>query len=453
MRFLSIKVESAPQTTGQKPGIGTITCGALVVASMIGTGVFTSLGFQVQAIQSPFAILLLWGLGGVLALCGALSYAELALALPRSGGEYHFLSRIYLPVLGSAAGFLSATAGFSAPAALASVAFAEYLAGAFPGVPVRVAAPLIVTSVTIPHLITLAVGSRFQVAFTTLKVTLILAFVGTAWWMGSGQHISFAPHMSSTSAILSGGFAVSLMYVLYSYSGWNAVVYVIGEIRNPARSVLPALLGGTAFVTILYVLVNASFLRAAPMEELAGQVAPAQIAARHIFGTQGGRIMSGLIAAGLISAVSAMMWLGPRVLQTMAEDLARFRWLGVKTRNRIPARAILIQLTLVLLLLSFATFQSILLYTQFTLTLCSFLTVLGLIVLRYRQPRLARPYRCWLYPFPPLLFLSITGFSLWHTLIEHPRQSLLGLSTLAIGSIIHLAGSLRSPKSPGAQTP
>ena len=229
--------------------VGLITCTALALANMIGTGVFTSLGFQVAAIPSPFLILLLWVLGGVIALCGALSYAELAAALPRSGGEYNFLSEIYHPALGFMAGFVSVAVGFSAPIALSAMALGKYLAAALPGLqagPVSIAAVLLLAAV---HSLTVRASGNFQVVITALKVALIVAFIligiarGGAW--------TFSPHRGDSGLIFSGPFAVSLMFVLYSYSGWNAAAYIIGEVRDAQRTVPGALILATIIVMIL----------------------------------------------------------------------------------------------------------------------------------------------------------------------------------------------------------
>ena len=312
--------------------VGLVTCTALALANMIGTGVFTSLGFQVAAIPSPFLILLLWVLGGVIALCGALSYAELAAALPRSGGEYNFLSQIYHPAIGFMAGFVSVAVGFSAPIALSAIALGKYLAAALPGLPagpVSIAAVLLLAAV---HSLTVRASGNFQVLITALKVTLIVAFIligiarGGAW--------TFSPHRGDAGLILSGPFAVSLMFVLYSYSGWNAAAYIIEEVRDAQRSVPGALILATIVVMILYVALNVVFLASGPMGEFAGKIEVGEIAARNLLGEQGGRIMAALIGGGLISAISAMTWAGPRVAQTVGRDFSALRILARTSSGR-----------------------------------------------------------------------------------------------------------------------
>ncbi len=426
--------------------VGLAACAALVVANMVGTGVFTSLGFQVAQIPSPPAILLLWLLGGLLALCGALCYAELSAALPRSGGEYHFLGRIYHPALGFMAGSVSFVVGFAAPVALAAMAFGSYLQGVFPSFPPLVSSLAVVAVVSAVHLRNLGVSSVFQVIFTSLKITLVvvltaslLATPGTGGFEGS-----FRP-----ADVLNAPFAVSLMFTLYAYSGWNAATYILGEVDNPGRIIPRALLGGTLVVILLYVGLNAAMLHAAPASLLAGQIDVAKVAAESAFGPLGGRFVAGVIALGLVSTISAMTWAGPRVGMVMGEDHPHaLGWLCRRTRNGIPANAVLAQAGLTLLLLLTATFEQVLVYAQLALLACSFLTVLGLFVLRVRQPDLPRPYRVPLYPLTPLLFLAISGFALAHTAVARPVEAALGLLTLAVALGVYALVARRENRNP-----
>ncbi len=421
-------------------GIGWWTCTAIVVANMIGTGVFTSLGFQVAALPSGPVILLLWIVGAAFALCGALAYAELAAALPRSGGEYNFLSRIYGRPVGFMAGFVSATVGFSAPIALAAMAFGEYLHGALPGVAPAVASSVIVVLVAGAHLVTVGSSMVFQNLFTALKLTLLLVLVGAGWLLGPTEAGAFAVRPGDGALLVSAPFAVSLMYVMYAYSGWNAATYIIGEVRDPARTVPWALIGGTLAVGVLYVAVNAVFLKTVPMATLSGQLDVGHLAATAIFGADGGRVMSGLISAGLISAISAMTWTGPRVAATIGEDFPALRFLARRTKGGIPAAAVLLQLALVLVLLGTATFESVLVYTQFALVLCGLLTVVGLIVLRWREPELPRPFRCWGYPVTPLAFAATAVLTLVYTALERPGQAAAGVGTLLLALALYAGG-------------
>src|SRR6266705_1047292 len=243
-----------------KRTIGFVTACSIVIANIIGTGIFTSLGFQLNDIQSGFALLILWVIGGIVALCGALCYGELAAALPRSGGEYHFLSRIYHPALGFMAGFVSATVGFAAPIALAAMAFGKYLQGVFDfGSPVFLSFA-VVWLVALFHLGNLRVGSMFQNLWTVLKLLLITALIGAGFFVQPKEAISFLPAPGDMMSIFGAPFAVALVYVMYSYSGGNAAAYIIGEIKRPEKNVPRSLLAGTVIVLAIYVLMNAIFL-------------------------------------------------------------------------------------------------------------------------------------------------------------------------------------------------
>jgi APA family basic amino acid/polyamine antiporter len=408
-----------------------------VIANIIGTGIFTSLGFQLNDIQSGFALLMLWVVGGIAALCGALCYGELAAALPRSGGEYHFLSQIYHPALGFMAGFVSATVGFAAPIALAAMAFGEYFNGVF-----GVGSPVILSFVavwivTAFHFRSLQVGSAFQNVSTLVKLLLIIALIGAGFFVPSKQPISFLPAPGDKSSTLSGAFAVALVYVMYSYSGWNASAYITSEIKRPEKNVPRSLLTGTGVVIVIYVLLNAVFLTTTPAQELKGQLQVALIAGKHIFGENGGRFAGAVICLGLIAAISSMTWIGPRVTMSMGEDHWLLRLLGRKNQDGIPTKAILLQLLIVNLLLLTRSFEDVVRYTQFSLLLCSLLAVVGVMVLRYTRPELARPYRVWLYPVPPIVFSVITVWMMFYLLRSHTGESLAGLGTALLGLLLY----------------
>jgi len=421
-------------------GIGWFTCTAIVVANMVGTGVFTSLGYQVPGLPSGFVLLMLWALGAVFALCGALCYAELAASLPRSGGEYNFLSRIYGRATGFMGGFVSATVGFAAPVTLAAIAFGAYFAAVFPGVPPLVAATVIVLVVTAAHLVTIDLSRNFQILFTTLKLLLIATIIAAGVVIGPSEPISFLPRSGDGALLLSAPFAVSLMYVMYAYSGWNAATYVTGEVRRPARDVPWGLIAGTLFVGVLYVALNAVFLKTVPMAAMADKIDVGHLAAVAIFGRDGGRILSGFICAGLISTISAMTWAGPRVMQTIGEDFYSLRFFARKTAGGIPARAVVLQAILVLVILWNAKFQDVLVSAQFALVLCGLLTVAGVVVLRVREPGLARPFRCWGYPVTPVLFAGIGGFTLIYTMFTQPHSAAVGAGTILAGFAVFFGG-------------
>ncbi|HXL24988.1 MAG TPA: amino acid permease [Chthoniobacterales bacterium] len=423
--------------------VGFFTACGIVIANIIGTGVFTSLGFQVADIHSGFALLMLWIVGGIAALCGALCYGELSAALPRSGGEYHFLSEIYHPALGFMAGFISATVGFAAPIALAAMAFGKYFHGVF-----NFGSPILLSFVTVWivalfHFGNLRLGSAFQNVWTLVKLLLIAALIGAGLLIEEKQPITFLPHAADTMAIFSGAFAVALVYVMYSYSGWNASSYIIGEVKNPERNVPRSLLVGTTIVMAAYVLLNAVFLATAPQDEMRGQLEVGLIAGKHIFGENGGRIVGAVICLGLISAISSMTWIGPRVTMSMGEDHWLLRFLGRKNAEGVPANAVLVQLLIVNLLLLTRSFELVVIYIQFALLLCSLLTVIGVVVLRMARPEIARPYRVWLYPIPPIVFAAITVWMMVYLLRSKTTESIAGLATAIAGFLLYFCARRR----------
>jgi len=420
-----------------KPLISLFTAISIVVANMIGTGVFTSLGFQAADIKSGFALLFLWLVGGVVALCGALVYGELGAVMPRSGGEFYYLSKIYHPAIGFLSGWVSVTVGFAAPIALAAMALGKYFSHVFPWFNQTAIALIVVIAVSLVHSQNINIGSYFQNFFTLLKVLLIVSLIGCGFLLGKPQEISFLPAPGDLDLILSSPFAVSLVYVMYSYSGWNAAVYVASEVKEPEKNVPRALFTGTTIVLVLYLLVNFIFLYVAPISELSGQLEVGYIAASKIFGDAGGKIMSLLISFGLISAISSMVWAGPRVTQTIGEDIPLFKILAAKNTNGVPHYAILLQLAIVVVLLITASFQAVLTFLGFTLSLSSFLTVLGIFVHRFKYPDIPRPYKTWGYPVTPMIFLAINLWMLVFIFRDKTGESLAGLGIISLGLLVY----------------
>jgi APA family basic amino acid/polyamine antiporter len=453
--------------------VSMLTATAIVVADMIGVGVFTSLGFQVQGIPSGFSLLLLWVVGGAVALCGVFSYGELAAMFPRSSGEYNFLRQAWHPALGVLAGWLSATVGFAAPVALAAMAFGEYGKAILPDAP-AIELPCVnwivsivgnCPSVTVGQLYGLCIiwivtlvglagihhSSRFHMVWTVLKVALIVALLVAGFAFATPQPISFAPSAAAVSSVLSAPFAISLVFVMYSYSGWNAATYITGEMRDPQRSVPSSLLIGTSIVIVLYVALNALFLYATPTDQLAGQLDVAVIAGRHIFGDLGGRIVGALICLGLVSSINAMMWIGPRVTATMGEDIPMLRAFARRSQRGVPATAILFQLLVATLMLLTKSFEAVLEFIQFSLLSCSFLAVLGVIKLRITRPDLPRPYRALGYPLTPVIFLGVTAFMMYYLVTQRPLQSFLGVLMMASGLAVYYLS--RTPPGSALTTP
>ena len=425
------------------------TVTAVVIANMVGTGVFTSLGFQLVDLRSGFVLLMLWAVGGIAALCGAMTYEELGAALPRSGGEYNFLARIYHPAAGFVSGWVSATIGFAGPTALAAMTFAAYATSVMPGetsawLEKTLACGLVIV-LMIVHSSNRRSSGGLQVIFTVLKVAIIVGFCLFAYFLvDAPQPVKFLPTSGDGALLTGGAFAVSLIYVSYAYTGWNAATYLSSELENPQRTLPIILLTGTLVVTVLYVALNFTFLYVAPMDDMVGQVEVGYIAAGKAFGDLGGRFTGLVMAMLLISTVSAMTIAGPRVLQVIGEDFPALRLLARTNRNGLPATAIFVQSSLTILFILSSSFESILVFAGFTLALNSFATVLGVFVLRYKQPDLHRPYKTFMYPLPPLIYLALTGWTLYFVLMNRPTEGLFGLGIITAGLVLYFLSFLKS---------
>ncbi len=424
------------ESASPKTKVGLLTAIAIVVASMVGTGVFGSLGFQVAGIPSGFPIILLWFIGGVISFCGAVCYAEIASIFPRSGGEYHLLTKTWNPFIGFLAGWLSVTVGFAAPIALNATLMGVYLGSIFEVSPFAFSIPTVVF-VTLVHLGSISFIGKFQQFFTYTKVGLILVLGLLGFLLGQTQEVSFLPKEGDLELITSGAFAISLVYVLYAYTGWNAAIYMMDEVKKPERNVPLSLLIGTLLVTALYIFVNAAFLYSTPIDDMKGEPEVGLIAAQAILGPKGGTIMGILISFGLISSISSMVWAGPRVSAAIGRDYSGLRFLERTNRNGVPAIAILIQGAIVIVLVLSATFEQLINYVQALLTISSLMVVIGVFYLRIKQPDVERPYKAWGYPVTPAIFALVSSYVLWFQLKDKTVEFLFGLGTLALGAIVY----------------
>ena len=430
---------------------------AVVVANMIGTGVFTSLGFQLLDIQSGFVVMMLWFVGGVTALCGALCYAELGAALPRSGGEYNFLSETYHPAVGFVSGWVSATIGFAAPTALAAITFGTYLASVFPWLSPRWLAASLIALLAAVHATTRRASGGTQRAFTYLKVALIAAFCVLGWTVTDApQDIGFLPTAGDGAVIASSAFAVALIYVNYAYSGWNAATYVIDELDRPRETLSRVLVIGTVLVMALYLLLNYTFLYAAPIDALAGKLEVGYVAARFIFGETGAAIMGVVLALLLVSTVSAMTLAGPRVLFVIGQDFAILRFLARTNADGVPIAAILFQATLAVAFVLTATGFS----RPFWCSRGSRLAPLrsppssacSCSVGGGRDSRGPTGCRCIPYP-APLAFVGLMGWTLTYILMQRPMEGLAGVGIVASGAVAFYVLSRRLSVREGPRQP
>jgi len=423
---------------------GLNTAISIVVANMIGTGIFTSLGFQVISLKSGFALLLLWLLGGISALTGALAYSELGTSMPRSGGEYNFLSRIYHPALGFIAGWVSFIIGFAAPTAAASIALGAYFNAALNinitilGFALdKIIAIGVIILISILHSSDKAAGALFQNIFTALKVITLLALIILGLLSGINQTLDFSITRASLGEISSPAFAISLFFVSYSYSGWNAAAYIAGEIKDPDKNIPRSLLIGTVIVTLLYVFTTYVFLKVIPISAMTGKIEIGYLFGSQIFGEHTSMIMGLIFSLLLLSTVSSMIITGPRVTHVMGEDYGILKWFAKRSDKEIPVRAIVIQSVISIVYILTSTFEQVITIIGFTLNVFTLLAVIGMMLNRRKHPESSYAYRVKLYPFVPVIFILINTWIIIYGLIYRPGESLTGIGISLAGLIFY----------------
>ena len=432
--------------------VGAFTAACLLVSNAVGIGIFTTTGFMARDLGDPSLILALWALGGFLALMGALSYAELGAALPRVGGEYVYLRRAYGPLWGFLSGWVSFTLGFGAAIAAGAIGFAEYLRPLLPdGFPLQHPKALalgVVWTLTLLHARGIGWGGPVQIALTLLKVAAIALLIGAGLIWGTGAADPAALAGPPASPGLATG-AVSLVFVLYAYSGWNAAAYIAGEIRTPGRNLPRALIGGTVFICVVYLLLNGVYLHTLSIAELAREpVLPvAEKVARRLLGPDGARIVSAMLCVSIAGSLSAMVWAGPRVYQAMASDGLLPRSLARTSAAGAPVGAILLQSVWATGLILSGSFEALIVYSGVALAATSALAVGAVLVLRRREPELPRPYRVPLYPLPPLLFIAAASGIVAYALLERPLESLAATGTILLGLPFYVFWSRRGRRS------
>ncbi len=450
-----------PDPPESSPGlvrrIGIVSATALVVSNMIGTGIFTTTGFLAGDLGSPALVILIWAVGGVIALTGALCYVELALNFPRSGGEYVYLSEAWGPAWGFINGWISFFAGFSAPIAAAALAMSAYLGLSDAGrtVPMgpltlrlgdaQVAACAVVVVFTLFNVFGVREVGRLQTVLTALKLLVIggLLVLGFSVGQGDPAHLSLLAERTSELSLFE-QFAISLVFVFFGYSGWNAAVYVAGEIEKPERTLPFALVFGAVGVTVLYVALNTLYVYAVSLQDLKGVVAVGAAVASALFGPEAGRLFSFALALSLLATVNAMCMVGPRVYYAMAGDGAFFSVAKkVHPKWKSPWVAVVMQGGCVLLLIVLPTFRDLVVYIGFTLYLFTALSVLGLFRLRRRPGWKKFSWISRGYPLIPLLYVAMSVWVLVFSVRAAPVASSMALATVFAGALAWRVNSRR----------
>jgi len=432
---------------------------SMVVANMIGVGVFSAIGFQVipfekGGIPDNFAILLVWLIGGLISLCGAFVYAEIATTLKQNGGEYTFLSKLYHPSLGFASGWISLIVGFSGAIASTGLAIGKYSGPAlgfdpsshiyFFGVPLtyqKIVGCFVICIISIFHLRSVKTSGLLQTILTGIKILLLTIFCLAPFFIFYRDGISFfenfSPTTSSFSIIYSLPFASALVWVMYAYSGWNSAAYIAGSIKNPNKSIPFVLIIGVLLVTFIYVLLNASFLFFCTFEQMMYQEDVGNIVSIELFGFRAGTVFAGFFSLALLSTMSAMVIAGPKVSEQVGNDFSFFTKLSKKSKGGSPVFAILLQAFISIILVLFSSFQELIVTLGITLAFFSLLTVFGVFILRKKYSVHERPVRTIGYPITPIIFISMILWMIVSFAIEDPIKIWYSFVAIVPGFIIY----------------
>ncbi len=418
----------------------------IVIANMIGAGIFTTSGLLMAGLNNPVLMIGLWVAGGIIALCGALSYGELGAAMPGAGGEYLFLSRIFHPIFGFLSGWVSFIVGFSAPIAASAMGFSEYFCRAVPGFPewlssagiineawtkkiISVSVILIFTSI---HYRGIKTGARIQNLLTVLKVLLIAVLLFAGFSSGNGSFANF-----STEKIINPGFAgwktigLSLMWIMFAYSGWNASTYLGAEIKNPLRVLPRSLIYGTGIVIFIYLALNILYVYGINPEQMKGVISVGGLAMGNLFGKPAEILFSLLIGFALFSSLSAFIIIGPRVYYSMAKDGLFFKSVArIHPKFQVPSNSILLQCLIACILALSGSFEQVLTYMGFALGIFPVLTVAGVFRLRVSDPKALRLAG---FPVTQVIYVAAGIMMLVLSFLERPAESSIALLTVLIG--------------------
>jgi len=411
----------------------------IVIGDMIGAGIFTTSGLLIAQLHNPVLLLILWVVGGAIALSGALSYGELGAKFPEAGGDYAFLSRLFSPLLGFLSGWISFLVGFSAPVAASSLAFSEYMFRILPAdyLPQEIElgrkalAIAIILVFTFIHYYGLRSGSKVQDILTVLKIGLIslLLFTGFAFGEGSLEH--FLPKNGAAFPDANPKtIGLALMWIMFAYSGWNASTYVGSEVFNPVRNIPRSLLMGTFTVTALYLLLNVLYVYAVEPLEMEGVISIGGLTANKLFNRSMDQLFSLFIALILLSAISVLTIIGPRVYYAMAQSGHFFGLAKRINRSRVPGISILMQSGLAIIYILSGTFEQIITFLSFSLGIFPILAVIGVFKLRFKKQSVLKMPG---YPYLPAFFILSSAIILVLAFLERPVESSIALGVVAAG--------------------
>lgn len=418
----------------------------IVIANIIGAGIFTTTGYLMDFLGNPQVMLMLWLIGGIIAFCGALAFGELGAAFPEAGGEYIFISKLFHPMLGFLSGWLSLIVGFSAPIAASAIGFSKYFVWAFPGFQSwlnlshflspdtfsKLLAVMVILGFSLLHSRGVVLGTAVQNILTLLKVLLVAGLIIAGFTIGKGDF----NHLKPTQPFefnFDGWKSVglSLMFVMFAFSGWNSATYIGSEIKNPVKVIPRSLLISAAVVTVLYLLLNLFFIYAIPTNQMVGEPEIGGLAAGKAFGPVAETVLSLLISFALFSSLSAFIILGPRVYYSMAKDGYFYKSVArVNPKFGVPTNAVILQGAIAIVIVATGTFDQILAYMGFSLGIFPILAVLGVFKLRITgKSKLKLPG----YPVVQILFILTNLGILLLAYFERPWESTIAILTALSG--------------------
>lgn len=416
--------------------IGWKTAVAIVVSNMIGTGIFTTLGFQLTDITNTYSIFLLWFIGGILALFGAFCYAELGSHFKGNGGDFIYLKETYHPLLGYLVSWISLIIGFSSPVALAALAMSKYLS-AFDVSFGNSFAIGIIFLVSVFLSFSLKASSRFHNFFTLIKIAFIIVLIIIGIGISDSEAIANSLKFDDSwqKEIMLPAFATSLVFVTYSYTGWNSASYIAGEIKDVQKNLPKSLIVGTVFVTVCYLLVNFIMLKHAPVNLLAGKEDVMGEAANNMLGNTFGKIVNIFIALQLVATISGYLWVGSRLTQAFAKENRLWKSLSVGNKKGIPVRAIFAHAVIATLIILTGSFKEIFVYTAFILQLFATLAISTAYFIKKEDRKIFKSNLFYIFP---TVFLLFSIYILYFTLIHNPKESIIGLGIVAVGIVLYL---------------
>jgi APA family basic amino acid/polyamine antiporter len=422
--------------------LGLVTATFIVVANMIGTGIFTTSGLMAAQLPGPNWVLLCWFFGGLIAMSGAVCYAELATRMPEEGGEYLYLKQLFHPLLGFLTGWTSFIVGFSVAIAASSMAFTEYT---FEGIGLQMSgsgyllvilkkgiAVAMIFLFTFLHYLGLRAGSRVQNVLTVIKIIIILVLVAAGIAVGRGDLSALSFHVASPTEGMALGMA--MMLVMFSYSGWNASSYIAGEIKRPRRTLPFSLIIGTLIVMVLYLAINLFIFKSLSYEEAKGTIAIVKLASTKSLNSWMGSVVGMIVGIGLLSSLSAFIMIGPRVYYAMAKDRLFFSFAKkVHPKYRVPGKSILFQGAIAIIMVIIGSFEQLLVYIGFALNIFPWLAIFGVFLARRKHVGDKTAVKVWGYPVVPLFYLASSLTLMCINYVNRPMESTAAVVTVLSG--------------------